>query len=299
MLGSFHTADPTNREQLADVGLLRIRDRACLRILSRYDVATTAQLTSLVYRRRQRAQLHLQRLYRYRMLERTALPPLDRGGAPLVFRLSPYGRRRLRYPALTRSQAGTQLRHSLDVVETVVALARSRLPTGDRHPVQGWLSPAMNAGLLNRVVPDALLVLQVPTGSGVVALEVDEATEHTEVIEQKLINYGWALVSKRGWHLLFVVPHATRLQWLRRRIARVKGRAPSLAGISWVATLDDIRRDGLDTVVMPIEPDSAPATFARVLDDGRPRHTDTPVGSDAWLRLLAYGGGEDFGDSLD
>lgn len=95
------------------------------------------------------------------------------------------------------------------------------------------------------------------------------------------------MAKKRGWHLLFVVPHATRLRWLRHRVARVKGRTPSLACISWVATLSDIRRDGLDTIVTPIEPNAAPARLATILNDPKPRRIETPVASDAWLRLLA------------
>lgn len=290
MLGSFHSVDPHERAQLGDVGFLPLRDRACLRILRRYNVATTQQLTFLVYRRRQQAQLHLQRLFRYRMLDRTALPPLDRGGAPLVFRLSAYGRRRLKYPALTRPEAGTQLRHSLHVVDTVVALARPR--PDDPYPLQGWLSPRMSTGMLQHVLPDALLAIQLGPGSGVLALEMDEGTEHRDVIEQKLVNYGYAL-NRPGWHLLFVVPDLTRLHWLRRRAQHVRGRSPGLAGIGWVATFTDICRDGLDTVVAPIERDGAPQPLTLILDDATPRRIDTPIPSDEWLMLLAHGGGED------
>lgn len=290
MLGSFHSVDPHEREQLGDVGFLPLRDRACLRILRCYDVATTQQLTFLVYRRRQRAQLHLQRLYRYRMLERTALPPLDRGGAPLVFRISSYGRRRLKYPALSRPEAGTQLRHSLHVVDTVVALARPR--PDNPYPLQGWLSPRMSAGMLQHVLPDALLPIQLGSGSGVLALELDEGTEHRNVIEQKLVNYGYAL-NRSGWHLLFVVPDLSRLRWLRRRDHHVRGRSPGLADAGWVATFFEIRRDGLDALVTPIDGDGAPQPLAMILNDATPRRIDTPIPSDEWLMLLAHGGGED------
>lgn len=292
MLGSFHLVDPSERVHLADVGLLPSRDRACIRILNRYDVATTAQLTFLVYRRRQRAQVHLQKLYRYRMLERTALPPIDRGGAPLVFRLSSYGRRRMHYPGLTRFRAGTQLRHSLNAVETVVALARSHLPTGDPFPVQGWLSPTMSANVLDRVIPDAVLRVQLRTGSGILALEIDEGTEHADIIDAKLVNYGWSLASKRGWHVLFVVPHQARVEWIRRRVRWIKHRTPGLQDRGWVATLGDIRRGGLGTVVTPIDPDRERVTLADILRDPRRRELETPVGTDAWLELLASGGGE-------
>lgn len=290
MLGTFRSVSSDERQRLGEVALLPLRDRACLRILYRYDVATTAQLTALVYRRRQKAQVHLQRLYRYHMLDRTTLPPLERGGAPLVFRLSRHARRRLGYVPLTRGEAGTQLRHSLNVVEAILALSR---PAGDVLPVQAWLSPDMSAGILDHIQPDALLAVQLATGSGVLALEIDEATEHAGIIDIKLVNYGWALAKRPGWHLLFVVPHATRLHWLRRRLASVKGRSPGLTDKAWAVTLEAIQADGLNAATTPLE-SGAPRTVAAILTGARSRGLATPVGSDAWLRLLALGGVEDF-----
>lgn len=293
MLGTFRSVTPNERQRLGEVSLLSIRDRACLRILYRYDVATTAQLTALVYRRRQKAQLHLQRLYRYHLLDRTTLPPLERGGAPLVFRLSRHARRRLGYVALTRGEAGTQLRHSLNVVESVLSVARPHLAIGEPHPVQAWLSPDMSAGILDRIQPDALLAVQLTTGSAVLALEIDEATEHARVIVDKLVNYGWALAKRPGWHLLFVVPHQTRLHWLRRRLASAMGRAPGLADKAWAVTLEAIQADGLNATTTPLE-SGAPRPLAAILTDARSRRLAAPAGSDAWLRLLALGGVEDF-----
>lgn len=294
MLGTFRSVSSDERQRLGEVALLPLRDRACLRILYRYDVATTAQLTALVYRRRQKAQAQLQKLYRYHLLDRTTLPPLARGGAPLVFRLSRHARRRLGYVALTRGEAGTQLRHSLNVVEAVLALARPHPVSGDMHPVQAWLSPDMSAGILDRIQPDALLAVKLATGSGVLALEIDEATEHAGVIDTKLVNYGWALAKRPGWHLLFVVPHATRLHWLRRRLASAKGRSPGLADKPWAVTLEAIRADGFEAIATPLEPGAMSRPLAAVLTDTRTRRLATPVGSDAWLRLLALGGVEDF-----
>lgn len=290
MLGTFHSVNSDERQRLGEVALLPLRDRACLRILYRYDVATTAQLTALVYRRRQKAQVHLQRLYRYHMLDRTTLPPIERGGAPLVFRLSRHARRRLGYVPLTRGEAGTQLRHSLNVVEAVHALSR---PAGDVLPVQAWLSPDMSAGILDHIQPDALLAVQLVTGSGVLALEIDEATEHASVIVAKLVNYGWALANRPGWHLLFVVPHATRLHWLLRRLASARGRSPGLADKAWAVTLEAIQADRLNATTTPLE-SGAPRPLAAILTGARSRRLATPVGSDSWLRLLALGGVEDF-----
>lgn len=290
MLGTFRSVSTNERQRLGEVALLPLRDRACLRILYRYDVATTAQLTSLVYRRRQKAQAHLQRLYRYHLLDRTALPPLERGGAPFVFRLSRHARRRLGYVSLTRGEAGTQLRHSLNVVEAVRALAR---PAGDVYPVQAWLSPDMSTGILDHIQPDALLAMQLVTGSGMLALEIDEATEHASVIVAKLVNYGRALATRPGWHLLFVVPHATRLHWLRRRLASARGRSPGLTDKAWAATLEAIQADGLNATTTQLE-SGASQPLAALLTDARSRRLASPIGSDSWLRLLALGGVEDF-----
>jgi hypothetical protein len=55
MIGAFVSAPPLDRRVIVDPALLPYRDRACLRVLYRADVATTAQLTTLVYRRRQTA----------------------------------------------------------------------------------------------------------------------------------------------------------------------------------------------------------------------------------------------------
>jgi hypothetical protein len=115
MIGAFTSAAALDRRMPLDPGLLRYRDRACLRLLYRCDVATTAQLTALVYRRRQTAQERLSALYRLGYLDRAVLPPSTRGGAPLAFRVSAKARRRLGYLSLTRFRAGTQLRHSLNV----------------------------------------------------------------------------------------------------------------------------------------------------------------------------------------
>ena len=122
MIGAFVAAPAPPSRVIVDPGLLTDRDRAALRILSRADVATTAQLTTLVYHRRQTAQEHSPLSSATADLERAVLPPATRGGAPLAFRLSPAHVAVCTTVNLTRSRAGTQLRHSLNVVETVRAL---------------------------------------------------------------------------------------------------------------------------------------------------------------------------------
>jgi len=154
-------------------------------------------------------------------------------------------------------------------------------------------------GSLDRIQPDALLAVQLATGSGVLALEIDEATEHATVIVNKLINYGWALAKRPGWHLVFVVPHQTRLHWLHRRVASAKDRSPGLDGRGWAVTLGAIQSEALAAVVTPLEPAAGARPLATILADASPRRMATPIGTDAWLRLLAYGGVEDFDTVLE
>jgi hypothetical protein len=185
MIGAFVPAPALDRRVVVDPGLLRYRDRACLRILYRCDVATTAQLATLVYRRRQTAQERLSALYDLGCLDRAVLPSPTRGGSPLAFRVSAKGRRRLHYDSLTRFRAGTQLRHSLNVVETVCAIVRTS--RYDRHPlVQVWFSDYLAADVLPGIYPDSIVALQAPSGSAVLCLEIDEATEHGPQIRGKL-----------------------------------------------------------------------------------------------------------------
>jgi hypothetical protein len=113
MIGGFSSAPAPARRVIVEPGFLPYRDRAALRILDRADVATTAQLTTLAYARGQTTQERLRRLDRAGYLERAIRPPSTRGGAPFAFRVSPRGCRRLGYDPLTRSRAGTQLRHTV------------------------------------------------------------------------------------------------------------------------------------------------------------------------------------------
>ncbi|MDQ3691865.1 MAG: replication-relaxation family protein [Chloroflexota bacterium] len=192
-----------------DIGLLNLADRAGLRLLYRCELATGLQLTSLVYTSRRTALRHLRRLWQLGLVERTPLPP-NRGGVPVAYRLTRRGMQRLGYS--TRRHGGiTQIRHALDTVEVICALVRP-----DRPALQSWMTPVMTDDVLNGLVrPDRVLVLQTEGGSGVVCLEVDEATEHAPQILAKLDAYS-RILPRCGWHLLIVVPNEDRLDWLRR-----------------------------------------------------------------------------------
>jgi hypothetical protein len=297
MIGAFSTAPAPARRVIVDPSFLPYRDRAALRTLYRADVATTAQLTVLAYARRQTAQERLSRLYRAGYLERAILPPSSRGGAPFAFRVSPRGRRRLGYDPLTRSRAGTQLRHSLNGVETVCALVGASGDGAGEPLVQAWLTEVMAHDLLPKVYPDAVVVLQAATGSGVLCLEIDQNTERCPVIRGKLGRYETALRSRTGWHLLFVVPSIERAGSLARHASH-KGGYPGLAGKAWALVLPELGTHGLDTGVVALNPNVARTTLGALLVDSTPRRCPTPVGTDAWLQVLGLGGNEDFTEAL-
>jgi len=143
-----------------------------------------------------------------------------------------------------------------------------------------------------RVEPDGVVVLQLREHSAVLCIELDEGTEHHPIIIHKLERYAAQLGDRAGWHLLFVVPGRDRLVRIRRLARR-----PALAmlrGHAWVTLLADVRRCGLATATYPAWSHGGPIALADLIDDPRDRRSATPVGSDAWLAMLATGGVEDF-----
>ncbi len=296
MIGAFVAAPAPPSRAIVDPGLLTWRDHAALRILYRADVATTAQLTALVYHRRQTAQERLAALYSAGYLERAVLPPATRGGAPFAFRVSPRGRRRLHFDPLTRSRAGTQLRHSLNGVETVCALLAAQPPDAAEPLVTAWLTEMMAHDVLPKTYPDAVVALQGATGSAVLCLEVDESTERGPVIRDKLARYETALWS-RTWDLVFVVGSPERASRLAA-IGRSKPVRAGLAGKAWALVLPDLRARGLATPLVALNPGVGRTTVGGLLADPAPRLCPTPVGSEAWLRLLGTGGVEDHAEAL-
>jgi Replication-relaxation len=265
-----------------DLGLLDIRDRACLRLLHRIEVATPDQLAILIYPSRRTAFRHLRRLWQLGLLERAPLPPI-RGGIPVAYRLTRRGMNRLGYTD-RRTGGLAHLRHALDTVTAVCAFVPD---------AQLWLPESTTADAsIEPVRPDSVVVLHVDGGSGVLCLEIDEATEHAPQIKAKLAVFERALADRVGWHVVFVVPTASRLTWLRR-VAR-----PNLADRCWAVVLAGLESDGLDAPVVPLGRSGQARTVRSVLDDPRPRRSPTPVGSDAWIELLGSGGGEELDEVL-
>jgi hypothetical protein len=295
MIGTFASAPALDRRVIVDPGLLPYRARACLRILYRADVATSAQLTTLVYRRRQTAQERLSALYRLGYLDRAVLPPSARGGAPLAFRVSAKARRRLGYRSLTRFRAGTQVRHSLNVVETVCALVRAT-PRSDEPLVQLWYPEYNAADLLPRVYPDSIVALQAPSGSAVLCLEIDEGTEHGPQLRDKLARYGDALAGRSGWHVVFVAPSRRRVDFLAR-VAR-RSSSSALIGRVWALVLGELSSAGFGTTLAPASLGRRRLPLGELVTDAVPRRCPTPVGTDSWLEVLGTGGFEKADEAL-
>jgi Replication-relaxation len=177
------------------------------------------------------------------------------------------------------------LRHTIDTVSAVCALNR----TIDREhpPVQLWLTDSMSANVLGQFVrPDSITVVTTEAESAVLALEIDEGTEHRRTIRAKLAAYRRPLAISPNWHLLVVVPGPIRAAWM----VRVAG-SLDLGSRSWVVTLGDLARDALDCVIEPLDSRLPPRSIRSLLQPPR-RLLPAPVGSCAWLELLAAGGGE-------
>jgi hypothetical protein len=273
-----------------DVGLLSVRDRACLRLLYRAGVATADQLATLIFPSRRTALRRLRRLWQLGLLERAPLAPA-RGGIPVAYRISRRGSKRLGYHD-TRTGGVSRVRHALDIVDTVCALVRST-----PGAVQVWLTePMVDTELPSDVRPDSIVVLEHAGGSAVLCVEVDEATEHSPTIRTRLAAYERALAARTGWHVLWVVPTEERLGWFRR-IGRWDQRG-GLEGCSWGVVLDDLRALGLRAPTHPIGWSGGAVPLEAVLADPTVRTCPSPVGSPAWVRLLGSGGAEETDEAL-
>lgn len=271
-----------------DLGLLDIRDRACLRLLNRVDVATPSQLATLIYPSRRTSYRHLRRLWHLGLIERAPILPIH-GGIPIAYRLSRRGMNRLGYTDRRVGGLG-RLRHQLDVVASVCALLRV-----EPGPVQAWLPESIAADArLEPAHPDSVVALQGAEGSAVLCLGIDEATEHAPQIRAKLAAYSRVLPDRAGWHVLLVVPTLDRLAWLRR-VGRSE--AALLGDRLWATVLAYLEAQSLSAPIAPIT-GSVAARLGSLLNDPRPRRCPTPVGSDGWVTLLGSGGGEDLDEAL-
>lgn len=218
----------------------------------------------------------------------------------MAYRLTRLGRSRLG-SSEPHSASAVRLRHSLDIIWVTAGLIawseEREIAHGMEALVQVSLSEAQCAGILGPSLrPDSITALQSDPFSGVLCVEVDEATQRSAVIRSKLSAYAVYLRRRLGWHVLFVVPSRERLEWLRR--ATGWNHWPELVGRCWGVVLHDLRLFGADAIVTPVACRGEPRPLLAILDDPRPRRCPTPVGSDEWVELLATGGGEDVSEAL-
>lgn len=272
-----------------DIRLLRYRDRAVLRILDRAEAATPRQLAILVYGNLRTAQERLAALHQGGLLERATVPPPHRGGVELAYRLSRRARYRLGDHS-PRARGSNRLGHTLDIVETVCALVTANGDARHASPVLAWLAEPTAAGALGTPpYPDSVVVLEDGGRSGVLCLEIDEATQRRAIIEAKLNAYRRLFDAHPTWWLLLVVPSRTRARWLRAVARRVN---ETVAARAWVTSLVALRAGHLDTPAVGLaNGHTLPLRELLTTMDARAR--DAPVGSEAWLRLLGEGGIED------
>lgn len=266
-----------------DPDRLPTSDRACLRLLVRCGAATSIQLAQYVYGRVRHTQRRLRRLHNAGLLERAAVTDTPPGRSEFAYRVGSLGHQRLGTRLAPAPE--TYLRHTLDTVDAISAINR----TSDREhpPVQLWLTDTMSSEILSRFVrPDSIALVTTEAGSAVLALEVDEATEHRRTIRAKLGAYRRPLETRPNWHVVVVVPSALRADWMIRQADTL-----DLGPQAWVVTRSDLARDSLDTVLLPLDPRGSPRSIRSLL---RPpaRLLPAPVGSRAWIELLAAGGGE-------
>ncbi len=161
--------------------------------------------------------------------------------------------------------------------------------------LSAWLTETMAHDTLPGTYPDAIVVLRGASGSAVLCLEIDENTERAPVIRDKLVRYDKALWS-RTWCVVFVAGSPERAA----RLAAI-GRAKPSAGLvrkAWALVLPDLRARGLAAPVVALNPSVARTTVGGLLVDPAARGCPTPVGSEAWLRLLGNGGIEDHAEAL-
>lgn len=269
----------------ADVSLLSVSDRACLRLLEQARICTASQLASLVYPSLRTALRRTRKLSLDNLVTRESLPP-ERGGIPLAYRLSTSGRRRIHLNAY-RSPGLMTTRHSLDGVEFVASLVHH-----DPGLVQLWWPEWLIPGYDWGVNPDHLVVIDTGDASALILVEVDESTERPPVIRDRLHAYAKLFDKHRtGWHLLWVANSPERLARLRQIAGPTK--LPMLSGRCWGVAIDDVSDRGAEAKVLAIGASLEPRPLRGIATDPKARRSEYEVGSAAWISLLANGGRED------
>jgi hypothetical protein len=150
-----------------------------------------------------------------------------------------------------------------------------------RGRAQG-VAPDHQRALGGKPIPDGIVVLATAAGSGVICLELDEATQHAAPIRAKLGAYRQALAGRSGWHVLFVVPGPARAAWLRRVAVATDLNAVRV----WTVARDDLRLAGADAPITSLTGTPATPTLHAAMVGARSRRSREPVANQAWIELL-------------
>jgi hypothetical protein len=172
-------------------------------------------------------------------------------------------------------------------VEFVASLVRH-----DPGFVQLWWPEWLLSGFDWDVNPDHLVVIDTGEASAFILVEVDESTERPPVIRDRLRAYAKLFENHQvGWQLLWVANSRERLARLRQVAGSMKD--AMLSGRCWGVAIDDVSDRGADAEVLAIGAKDAPRPLRAIMADPKARRSSYPVGSPAWVRLLANGGRED------
>jgi hypothetical protein len=142
------------------------------------------------------------------------------------------------------------------------------------------------------VKPDQLVVIDTGVASAWILVEVDESTERPPVIRERLNAYAKLFEEHRvGWHMLWVVNSPERLARLRQIAGPLK--LAALADRCWGVPIGEVSDAGASAQVLAVGASLPPRSLRAIATDPKMRRTEYPVGSPAWMRLLANGGIED------
>jgi hypothetical protein len=136
------------------------------------------------------------------------------------------------------------------------------------------------------------VVIDTGDASAWILVEVDESTERPPVIRERLNAYAKLFEEHRvGWHLLWVVNSPERLARLRQIAGPLK--LAALADRCWGVPIGEVSDAGASAQVQAVGATLPPRPLRAIATDPKMRRTEYPVGSPAWMRLLANGGIEE------
>lgn len=231
--------------------VIQDRDRALLRALSELRVIDREQAKVVGgFTSTTRVNARLLALTQAGMLKRFFLGTRA-GGAKALYSLSPKGAAyvgvRERGPQRRHDAAlvgDLFVEHQLAVNDIYCAFKTQSLPGVSLREWRFFYKPLTP---LIRLVPDAYLELETPSGTSSAFLELDRGSESLKVWKEKVRNYLQYAVSeafakefRQSRFRVLVIAHSERrMQSIRRAVGEATDK------IFWFASLESINRDGL------------------------------------------------------